>query len=185
MLRHWPVRLVAIAFTLSVRSFTLTATTWTLRSDAFDPRRAAQVAVRTHLARHARHCRSEAVELVHHRVDGVLERQNLALHLDGDLLGKIARRHGGRYLGDVADLAGQVGGHRVHIVGKVLPGAGDALDLGLAAELALVADLARHTRHLGGEGGKLLNHPVHDLADSQELPAQRAPVDLTSEEHTS
>ena len=30
---------------------------------------------------------------------------------------------------------------QVHVVGEVLPGAGDALDLGLAAELALGADL--------------------------------------------
>src|SRR3546814_16178 len=75
-------------------------------------------------------------------------------------------------------LEGKVGGKSVNMVGKVLEGAGDALDLGMAAELAHGADLARHRRHRGGEGGKLLNHPVHDLADSQELAAQREHVDL-------
>ena len=40
---------------------------------------------------------------------------------------------------------------QVHVVGEVLPRAGDALHLGLAAELALGADLARDARHLGGE----------------------------------
>ena len=42
-------------------------------------------------------------------------------------------------------------GHRVHVVGEVLPRAGDAPHLRLAAELALGADLARHARDLGGE----------------------------------
>ena len=60
-------------------------------------------------------------------------------------------RDGGRHLGDVAHLGGQVAGHRVHVVGQVLPGAGDARHLGLAAELAFGADLARHARHFRRE----------------------------------
>jgi len=39
-----------------------------------------------------------------------------------------------------ANLRGEVRCHRVDVVGKVLPCAGDALHLGLAAELALGAD---------------------------------------------
>ena len=73
------------------------------------------------------------------------------LHVHGDLLGQVAVGDGGGDLGDVAHLAGQVGGHGVHVVGQVLPGAGDAAHLGLAAELAFGADLAGHARHLGGE----------------------------------
>ncbi len=46
-------------------------------------------------------------------------------------------------VGDVTHLAGQVAGHRVNVVGEILPGAGDARHLGLAAELAFGADLAR------------------------------------------
>ena len=58
----------------------------------------------------------------------------------------------GRDLGDVAHLVGEVAGHRVDVVGEVLPGAGDAGDLGLAAELALGADLAGDAGDLVGEG---------------------------------
>ena len=39
----------------------------------------------------------------------------------------------------------------VDAVGQILPGAGDAGHVGLAAELALGADLARDARHLAGE----------------------------------
>ena len=46
---------------------------------------AAELALGADLARHARHFGGEAVELVHHRVDGVLQLKNFALHLDGDL----------------------------------------------------------------------------------------------------
>ena len=42
-------------------------------------------------------------------------------------------------------------GHAVDVLGQVAPGAGHALDLGLAAELALGADLARDARDLVGE----------------------------------
>ena len=95
--------------------------------------------------------RGEGVELVHHRVDGVLELEDFALHVDGDLARQVAARDGRGHLGDVADLGGQVAGHRVDVVGQVLPGAGDAGHVGLAAEPAFGADLARHARHLAGE----------------------------------
>jgi hypothetical protein len=64
---------------------------------------------------------AKAVELVDHGVDGVLELEDLALHLDGDLLRQVAARHRRRHLGDVADLRGEVGRHRVHVVGQILP----------------------------------------------------------------
>ena len=46
---------------------------------------------------------------------------------------------------------GQVAGHEVHGVGEVLPGAGHAGHVGLAAELALGADLAGDAGDLVGE----------------------------------
>ena len=58
---------------------------------------------------------------------------------------------GGGHLGDVADLAGQIAGHQVHAVGQVGPGAGDAFDLRLAAELAFRAHFAGDARHFGSE----------------------------------
>jgi hypothetical protein len=47
---------------------------------------------------------AKRVELVHHRVDRVLELEDLALDVDGDLLGEVAVGDGGGDFGDVADL---------------------------------------------------------------------------------
>src|SRR6202034_4109235 len=123
--------------------------------DAGNLRLATKLAFGADLARHARHFAGETVELVHHRVDGVLELEDLALHVHGDLARKIAARHRGRDLGDVAHLAGEVRGHGVDVLGQILPGAGDARHVRLAAELAFGADLARHARDLGGEAIQL------------------------------
>src|SRR5207247_181333 len=62
--------------------------------------------------------------------------------------------------GDVADLAGQVAGHRVDAVGQVLPGAGNAAHQRLAAELAFGAHLARDARHFAGKRIELVHHGV-------------------------
>ena len=79
-----------------------------------------------------------------------------------------ARRH----RGDAAHLAGQVVGHDVDVVGEVLPRAGDAADRGLAAELALGADLAGHPGDLVGEGGELVDHRVDGGLQLQDLAAR-------------
>ena len=71
MLRTWAVRLPAIELTLSVRSFQVPATPGTC---AWPPRRA----FRADLARHARHFAGEGAQLVDHRVDGLLQLQDLA-----------------------------------------------------------------------------------------------------------
>ena len=93
--------------------------------------------------------------------------RNLALHIDGDLLGQVALGHGLGHVGDVAHLVGQVAGHRVHGVGQVLPGAGHAFHLGLPAELALGADLAGHARHFRGERPQLIDHRVDGVLQLQ------------------
>ena len=134
-------------------------------------RLAAELAFGADLARDARHLRGERIELVHHGVDGVLELEDLAAHVDGDLARKIAARHGGGHFGDVADLRGQVRRHRVHAVGQVLPGAGDAGHVGLAAEAPFGADLAGDARHLAGEGVELIDHRIDGLLELQHLAA--------------
>jgi hypothetical protein len=48
--------------------------------------------------------RSEAVELIHHGVDGVLQLQNFAARIHRDLGGKVALGHGRGHAGDVAHL---------------------------------------------------------------------------------
>src|SRR2546426_12159250 len=66
------------------------------------------------LAGDARDFAGECVQLVDHRVDGLLELEDLAANVDGDLLREVALLDRGGDLGDVADLAGQVACHQVH-----------------------------------------------------------------------
>ena len=100
------------------------------------------------------------------------------LRVDGDLLREVALGDGGRDLRDVADLGRQVGGEAVDVVGQILPRPGDALDVGLSAELSFVADLLGDARDLGGERVELIDHAVDGRADAQELAAHRATFDL-------
>ena len=93
-------------------------------------------------------------------------------------LRQVAVGDGGGHLGDVAHLGGQVAGHRVDAIGEVLPGAGHALDLGLAAELAFGADLAGHAGHFRGERAELIDHRVDGLGGAEELALERPIVDL-------
>ena len=79
MLRTWSVRLRAIWLTFSVRSLPRAR-------DALDLGLAAELALGADLARHARDLVGERAQLVDHRVDGVLELEDLALDVDGDLL---------------------------------------------------------------------------------------------------
>ena len=95
------------------------------------------------------------------------------LHVDGDLLGQVAVGHGRGHVGDVAHLAGQVAGHEVHVVGQVLPGAGDALHVGLAAELAFGADFAGHAGHFGGERAELIHHRVDGVLQLEDFALAR------------
>ena len=101
----------------------------------------AELAFGADFARDAGDLGGERVQLIDHRVDGVFQLEDFAFHVDRDLLRQIAVGDGGRHLGDVADLAGQVRGHEVDVVGQIFPGAGDAVDFGLAAELSFGADL--------------------------------------------
>src|SRR5439155_197207 len=123
------------------------------------------------LAGDARHLAGERVELVHHGIDGVLELENFAAHVDGDLFGKVAAGDGGCDFGDVADLRGQVRGHGVDAVGQVFPGAGDAEHVGLAAQPTFGTDLARDARHLAGKRVELIDHRVDGFLELQNLAA--------------
>src|SRR5690606_9701191 len=81
---------------------------------------AAQLTFGAHLAGDPRHLAGEAVELVHHGVDGVLELENLAAHIHRNLAGEVAVGHRRGDRRDVTHLAGQVTGHQVHAVSEVL-----------------------------------------------------------------
>ena len=73
---------------------------------------AAELALGADLARDARDLGGERAQLIDHRVDGVLQLEDLALDVDGDLARQVAARDGGRHLGDVAHLRGEVRAHR-------------------------------------------------------------------------
>src|SRR5690606_31124409 len=119
------------------------------------------------LAGHAGDLVGEGGELVDHRVDGVLQLQDVRARVVEGLLRQVALRHGGRHQRDVAHLAGQVARHEVHRVGEVPPGALDARDVRLAAEAALGADLAGDAGDLVGEGGELVDHRVDGVLQLQ------------------
>src|SRR5204863_245303 len=89
--------------------------------NAFNARLTAERTFRTHFARYTRHFRRERTELIHHRVDRVLQFQDFATDIDGDLLRQVAVRDRSRDLRDVTHLTGQVAGHRVHRIGEILP----------------------------------------------------------------
>ena len=76
-----------------------------------------------------------------------------------------------RDLGDRAQLRRQRAGELVDVLGQVVPDARDALDLRLAAELALGADLARDAGHLVGERGELVDHRVDRVLELEDLAA--------------
>ena len=78
MLRTWLVRFAAMPFTESVRSFHVPDT-------PDDLRLAAELALRSHLARHAGDLAGERAQLIHHHVDGVLQLEDLAARVRRDL----------------------------------------------------------------------------------------------------
>src|SRR5262249_38374329 len=117
MLRTWLVRLPAIEFTDSVRSFHVPARPFTSASPPQPPSVPTRRSSDLHLG-------GEGSQLVDHRVDGGLQLQDLSLHVHRDLLAQVARGHGLGHVGDVAHLAREVGRHRVDRVREVLPRAG-------------------------------------------------------------
>jgi hypothetical protein len=134
-------------------------------------RLAAQATFGADFARHACHLAGEGVELVHHGVDGVLQLEDLAAHIDGDLARQVAARHRRRHLRDIAHLVGEVAAHCVDGVRQVFPGAGNTRHQRLAAQLAFGADFARHACHFRGEGTQLIDHRIDGFLELQDLAA--------------
>src|SRR4029077_10126029 len=147
-------------------------------TDAADLGLAAELALGADLAGHARDFRGEAVELIDHDVDRVLQLEDLAAHVHCDLFREVAVGDGGGHVGDVAHLGGQGGGHQVDGVGEGFPDTGRPLDVRLATELPLGADLAGDAGDLGGEGAQLLDHGVDRASGPEELSLERPAVQL-------
>src|SRR5207244_3453790 len=90
-----------------------------------DLRLAAEFAFGADFAGDTSHFSGEGGELVDHRVDDVLDLEDFAADVDRDFLRQVAGGNGRRDLRHVAQLDRQVAGHEIHVVRKVLPGAGD------------------------------------------------------------
>src|SRR5207244_12927955 len=118
--------------------------------------RPAKFTVVAHFTGHAPNFRSEAVELIHHRIDRVLQLEDFAAHVHRNFLGKVTVGDCGRNFGDVAHLAGKIAGHQIHAVSKVLPGTGDAFDVSLAAKFSFRAHLAGDAGNFRGETVELI-----------------------------
>src|SRR6185436_9544142 len=88
---------------------------------------------------------------------------------DRDLARQVTARDRRGDVGDVSNLIGQVRRHEVHVVGQVLPGAGDARHLRLTTQLPIGAHLARDAGDLGREAVQLIDHRVDGRPDAQEL----------------
>ena len=120
----------------------------------------AETAFHADFASHGGHLVGEGGQRVGHVVDGLGQRGDFALGVHGELLVERAvgdRRH---HLHNAAHLLGKVGGHHVHVVGKILPRSGHTRHHGLAAQLAVRAHFARHARHFGSERVQLVHHGV-------------------------
>src|SRR5260370_6047707 len=123
-------------------------------------RLATQLAFTSHFASHPRYFAGESVELIHHRVNGVLEFENFALHVDGDFGQKIAPGHSRSDYRDVSDVAGQVSAHRVHGVRQVLPRSCDSRDVSLPSETPLRTYFTSHAGYFANEAVELIHHCV-------------------------
>src|SRR5205085_1710275 len=113
----------------------------------------------------------ERTKLLDHRVDRLLELKNFAAYVHRDLAREVAARDGDGHLGDVADLAGQVGGHRVDVVGQILPRASHTRHGRLAVEDAFAADLACDACDFGSESVELVHHRVDRVLEFQNFAA--------------
>src|SRR5207248_1982046 len=75
----------------------------------------------------------------------------------------------GHDAGDATHLVGEVPRHQIHAVRQVFPGAGNALDLCLAAQLAFGTDLAGDAGDFGGEAVELVDHDVDGVLQLADL----------------
>jgi hypothetical protein len=81
-----------------------------------------QTTLRSDLARDTSDLVGEDAQRARHTVDGVLQFEYLAAHVDGDLLRQVAASDGLGHLCDRVNLIGEIRGHQVHAVRQELPG---------------------------------------------------------------
>src|SRR5207244_4006736 len=137
--------------------------------DARNDGLAAQFAFGADLAGNAGHFGGETAQLVDHRVDGILELQDFAAHIDGDFLGEVAVGDGDGHVGDVSDLSRQIAGHEIHAFGQIFPNAAHVANLRLPAELAFGADFAGDAGRSDDRRVELDDHRVDRVFELQDF----------------
>ena len=171
MLRTWSVRLPHMALTESVRSFQVPATPGTI---AWPPSLPSVPTSRaTRVTSEANERSWSTIVLMASLSCRISPRTSTVIFFDRSPLATAIVTSA-----MLRTWAVRLTGHRVDALGQVLPHAGHLGHLGLAAELAVGADLARDARHLGGEHAELLDHRVDDGRRAQELALQRPAVDV-------
>src|SRR4029077_4755713 len=128
--------------------------------DARHVRLTTEPAFGTDLAGYARDFRGKRAQLLDHRVQRFFELQDLAAHVDRDLLRQIAIRNCSCDLGNISHLARQVAGHEVHVVSQIFPGSCDTGHLRLSTKLSVGTDFAGHASDFAGERIELVHHRV-------------------------
>src|SRR5262249_10310096 len=140
---------------------------------AIDARLPAQLALDADFVGHASHFAGKGGKPVHHAIDGVLQLENFALNVHGNLLGQIAIGHSGSDLSNVPNLRGEVSSHGVDRICQVAPGSADSLDIGLSAELAFGTDFARDAGDFRRERAQLVHHGVDGVFELQDFAFDR------------
>ena len=105
------------------------------------------------------------LEIQNHLVDVVFQRGHLALGFHGDRSRQIALGHRRRNFRDGSHLIGEIGREAVYVIGQIPPRAGGAGNVGLTAELALDADLARDRGHLVRKSCQRVSHVVDSVRE--------------------
>ncbi len=119
-----------------------------------------QLTFSSHFTRHARYFGSERIELIHHRVDGVLQVEDFALYGDSDLSRQVALCNRSGDFGDIPHLPCEILSHQVHIAGEIHPYTRDTYHARLAPQFALSAHLVGHACYFGGKRIELIHHRV-------------------------
>ena len=144
MLRTWPVRLPAMKFTMSVRSFQVPATPCT---SAWPPSLPSVPTSRaTRVTSEANERSWSTIVLMVFFSSRISPFTSTVIFFDRSPSATAVVTSAMLRTWPV-----RLPAMKFTRVGQVLPGAGDALHVGLAAELAFGAHLAGHARHFGGE----------------------------------
>ena len=107
--------------------------------------------------------------MVNHRVDGVLQLCDFALHIHRDLFGQIAIRHRSSDQRNIAHLRGKIARHEIDRISQIFPRSGNAFHFGLTTQNASGTHFARDTRNFRGKRAQSINQRVDRVLHFENL----------------